>query len=275
MRFPAILTAATVLGLGLSLTACSDTDSFTPQSDRADEAIDIIDLDLGESLTGLSVEPIQVDLSVASKADLNRSTVSLRFRLPAGKSVSIAMRAEDTTLDSYLLVKNLSNDETVAAGDDQVVAAHAGQFDALVSLTAEGDEDFLIIAAGGANMQSGGQFRIDSIVHDNPHVDFSASGPGLKAVSRQLREREIALEEWFSIDALAESNEGLLIAAEGALAEIPLRRRSEFNALVQRVNSDRAQLFDEMIRRSGDEEATRDALARALAPVYQLIRDQP
>jgi hypothetical protein len=265
----------TTLALLLGLSACSDSELISREDERADEGFEVIDIDLGESLRGLSVERLLVDVDRASTAELNRSTVSLRLHLLAGQSASIAMRAEDPELDSFLLVKDLRTGETIATNDDQGFMANAGPRDAVVSLRAEEAQDFLIVAAGGADLQSSGRFTIDSIAHADPHVDFSASGPGLEAVSGHLRTQEPSVAEWLALGALAEGDAGMLVAVDGALAGIPLQRRAEFNGVIRSVNDDRETLFDEMIRRSGDSQATRDSVGRAVASVYRVTRGLP
>jgi hypothetical protein len=264
----------TTMALALGLSACADMETMaSEQGEHADEGFDIIDINLGESLTGLSVERLRVNVEQASKAEINRSTVSLRLHLLAGQTASIAMLAEDDTLDSYLLVKDLQSGETVTKCDDQVFVPHADAQDSVVLLRAEQEQDFLIIATGGADMHTAGRFRIDSIAHDDPHVDLSATGAGLEAVTAHLRSRESSLLEWFALAAMEEGDDGLLKAVDGALREIPLRRRVEFNNVMRSVNEDRETLFDELIRRSGDEQASHDSVGQALAAIYQVTRD--
>jgi hypothetical protein len=266
-------TLLTTLALALGLSACGDSEPMSSsEGDRADEGFDIIDIDLGESLTGLSVERLVVDVDQASKAELNRSTVSLRLHLSAGQSASIVMRADDSELDSYLLVKDLRTGDTVSTCDDQAFMAHASPQDAVVSLRAEQEQDYLIVATGGAHMQSAGHFTIDSIAHSDPHVDFAAAGPGLRAVTEALRNQEPGVNEWFALGALEEGDAGMLVPAPNALTGIPLQRRAEFNRVILSVNGDREVLFDEMIRRSGDELASRESVGRAVASVYQVTR---
>ena len=262
------------LALGIGLSACADSESIgAGEGDRADESFDIIDIDLGHSLTGLSVERLGVSVDQASKAELNRSTVSLRLTLPAGQSASIVMRAEDPGLDSYLLVKELEEGATVSKNDDQVFVPHAGALDAVVSMrAADHEQDFLIVAAGGADMHTAGRFRIDAIAHEDPHVDLAATGPGLEAVTEHLRTSEERLEEWFALGALEEGDTGLLQAVNGALTGIPLQRRAEFNGLIGSVNDDRETLLDELIRRSGDAQASPETVGRALGAIYQVTR---
>jgi hypothetical protein len=265
------LLSAFALAIGLS--ACADGEPVpSEQGDRADEGFDIIDINLGESLSGLSVERLPVAVEQATKAEIGRSTVSLRLHLQAGESASIVMRGEDLELDPYLLVKDLSTGETTSKCDDQVFVAHAGPQDAVVSLHADQDRDYLIVAAGGADMHTAGRFTIDSIAHSNPHVDFAATGPGLEAITKHLRTREAAVDEWILAGALEEGDAGFLVVVDGALTSIPLSQRAEFNAVVRSVNGDRGTLFDEMVRRSGDAEASRESVGEAVASIYQVTR---
>lgn len=262
--------------LVLGTAACGDAEHLSGTNEHADDgSFEIIDLNLGESLIGLSVEQLKVPVNAATNAELNRSTVSLRLHLSQGQSASIAMRAEDPGLDCYLLIKELPGGQTIDSCDDQVFIASAGAEDALVSVTAKTDMDILVVAAGGSDMQTSGRFTIDSIVHSDPHVDLSATGPGLEAISKQLRQREPSVTEWLRRGALEEGADGMLVAVPSALADVPLRQRAQLNGVIAAVNHEREELFDEMIRRSGDASASREVVGRAVASIYQVIRDNP
>jgi hypothetical protein len=262
-----------IFALGLGLGACDEAPPPTEQEERSDEgSFDIIPLELGESLTGLSVERLRVDASTATHEEINRSMKVLRLHVPAGQSVSIAMRAEVNDFDSYLLVKDGNSGASLGESDDQSFVASAGATDSLVALRAGAARDVLILATGGETMTGTGSFTIDAIVHDDPFVDLTQTGPGLRSVMAALRVNEPEVQRWFEIGGVIENDAGLLELVNEALDGMPLSERVEVIRLVGSVNSDREVLFEQFLRQSDEEGASQESVGRAVAPIYQLTR---
>ncbi len=274
LRTNACLLAALTLSAGCAAEPASPLDNIDLSDGKADaNGWDVLDIELGETVTGLSIEPLQGSAGSATNAQLQRSIVLVRVRLAAGQSASITMRAESAELDPYLLVRTRSGGGNITDCDNQAWLATASETDAAVSLTAVEDEEYLVFATGGSSMTTGGTFSVDAVAIENPHVDLAVSSPAQRAITAELRRHEEQLARFIALGAARETDDGFTERVIEGLGNIELRERAALFRAVEATNVNRELLYDAMIERSGDAQATRATIGVALAPVHRATRD--
>ncbi len=259
----------------LTMSAC-ESDSLNEEpgfDDKADTGSwDIVDISVGDTLTGFSIEKLQTPVANASQADLERSIVLLKLHLLAGQSATVLMRAESTEVDPYLIVKDTDKGLTIGQNDDQAVVASLGLRDALVSVQAATEQDVLIFASGGANLHTGGQFAVSVVAHNSPGVDLHNSSPTSEIHFGSLRDSEVEIGNWIASGFLSEGNDGMLFENSDALSALSIRERVDIGRAVDRTNERRLLLVDSIVSRSNNDSASRESVGQAIGAIYRRTR---
>jgi hypothetical protein len=254
------LSAALLLASGCLEAAEPLVDPF--EDARADgDAVALLDAQPGESLFGLSVE---------ASNDPSQGMVVVRLHLRAGDSLVAAMRAETSSLNPFLLLRD--RDGAIAMSERQALLPMALEMDAVVAHTAASDQEVLLFATGGPNFETGGRFRLDLVgLGADPGTDLGVTHAGLRALQRELRRMEPDVIDLLELGVFAERADGLVEIVSAGFTELPLAKRAWARNVEATVNYHRTFLFDEYAR-SGDAGASAEAVAAAAAEVWAQAR---
>ncbi len=253
----------------ISLLACAPADEQEQQDEKADESAVTLRLELGESLLDLSVKA--VTSSQPSSAEDRATLLPMHFRLLAGQSAAITMRAQSADFNPYLHVREVSTNTEVAANDDQVILSSLGENDALLTLSAVVDTNYVIFAQGGRLRTSAGTFTIDATAIDEPLIDLSTESVRADIDRRralsELRSREEKTVEFLDASKLSESDDGYLVFNKDAT---PLSDWNTAKSLVSIVNKYRNEVAALALGTDGEDIEQVAAVNRGLAPLYRL-----
>ncbi|MCP4444673.1 MAG: hypothetical protein GY811_04910 [Myxococcales bacterium] len=263
------LRLAFLLG-AISLAGCAVDDGHEGElDDKSDSSAVSLRLDLGETLTNLSV--VAVTSHQPSAAENRASLLPMHFHLDAGQSAAITMRASSTGFNPYLFVREVSTNTEVATSDDQIMLGSMGENDSLLTLSADRDTDYVIFASGGRLRTYGGSFSIDATAIDSPTTDLSLDAAYADYEQQRaiaiLREKESRLRDYLDAGTIVEDADGhVSFVREGT----PLSEYTGARNTVSAINEGRDELAALAL---GQSDANAIALFnRGLAPLYSVTR---
>jgi hypothetical protein len=269
--------ALSARALPLLLVALSCT-SEPPEGTTADDAADVLDVSPGGAadesgfpvieVGGAGRYPIDVAAlppGVAASLDNLEGVVhAFELRLPEAGSVAFVARATSGDVDPHVVLKSTSN-ETLATGRDQSFLPMAEERDAVVTIEAESETDYVFVVAD-EELAHAGSMVVDVVVFSETlGIDLGWTHAGTRAITEMLREREPELAGLLSDGVVLEDMDGYV--SVGDLTPLPLSERAGVNGLISNVNELRGLLYEEY------SEERPDAVGRAAAELYWALRN--
>jgi len=236
-----LATVAAAAAAAIALVACVpdqadpyDSIEFGPGGAADGAGFPVVDVDLGQRLTSMTVEALPSEISIED-ADLSRYVIAVRVH---GGPAAVVARATSGTLDPYIIVKDRDKN-TVAQSRTQAVAPSTATHDA-IAIVESGE---VIAMISGEELRTGGTFTLDVVGLPVPEVASTLattleSRPA-QVVGRTLRQLEPARAEMVANGWIEEQRDGTVTQNP---PQIPLDQRTRVVTMVANLTDARATL---------------------------------